>query len=130
MSLKRSFATFASDTYYYDNSMRKSGKWTIEEELYASRLIRAFESGNLEDCEEGTTLRAYLTKKLNCTPMRISKKYAGQGIGKVSAIYQYIEYPPLTAKSTIVNIYKAYPRFQITFKYCTKIAIACIKRIW
>jgi hypothetical protein len=67
----------------YDNSIRKSGKWSEEEIMFAKHLIAAFENGNLKDCEDGSTLRAYLSKKLNCSPMRISKKFAGKCIGKV-----------------------------------------------
>ena len=66
------------------NSPRKSGKWSLDEEYYAKQLITAFENGTLDDCEEGRTLRSYLAMKLNCAPMRISKKFAGQSIGKVS----------------------------------------------
>jgi len=55
----------------------RRGKWTNEEQAYADRLIRDFEAGLLP-LENGATLRAYLSKKLNCDPMRISKKFAGQ----------------------------------------------------
>jgi len=68
---------------YFDNSIPRSGKWSPEEETFANRLIVEFESGSLLDCEDGCTLRSYLAKKLNCAPMRISKKFAGQCIGKV-----------------------------------------------
>lgn len=61
----------------------RAGKWTLEEEELASKLIYDFEIGNLSDCKEGTTLRWYLSKKLSCAPMRISKKFSGQCIGKV-----------------------------------------------
>lgn len=54
----------------------RRGKWTAEEQAYADRLIRNFEAGLLP-LENGATLRAYLSKKLNCDPMRISKKFAG-----------------------------------------------------
>lgn len=67
----------------FDNSVARSGKWTPEEENFANRLIVDFESGSLVDCEDGCTLRSYLAKKLNCAPMRISKKFAGKCIGKV-----------------------------------------------
>ena len=56
---------------------------TPEEENYSNRLVRDFLAGHLQDCADGTTLRAYLATKLCCSPMRISKKYAGQCIGKV-----------------------------------------------
>ena len=68
-----------------NRQIKVAGKWSPEEERYATELILAFESGTLDDCEEGTTLRSYLSKKLNCAPMRISKKFAGTCIGKVSA---------------------------------------------
>lgn len=68
---------------YFDNSIPRSGKWSPEEEVFANRLIAEFEAGSLMDCEDGCTLRSYLAKKLNCAPMRISKKFAGQCIGKV-----------------------------------------------
>ena len=58
------------------------GKWTAEEEAYAAVLIQHFRNGVLPDCEDGTTLRSYLAEKLECIPMRISKKFAGIKIGK------------------------------------------------
>jgi len=81
----------------------RSGKWTPEEELYANILIELFEEGCVDEFEKemngdndptsdddkafkvsnGMTLRAYLSKKLFCSPMRISKKFAGRGIGKL-----------------------------------------------
>uniref|UniRef100_K3WVZ9 RING-type domain-containing protein n=1 Tax=Globisporangium ultimum (strain ATCC 200006 / CBS 805.95 / DAOM BR144) TaxID=431595 RepID=K3WVZ9_GLOUD len=63
-------------------TMRK-GKWTAEESSYCDRLIEEFKKGNLP-LAEGTTLRTFLSKLLNCDPMRISKKYTGdQCIGKI-----------------------------------------------
>ncbi|TYZ57457.1 hypothetical protein PybrP1_010845 [[Pythium] brassicae (nom. inval.)] len=61
----------------------RKGKWTAEESLYCDRLIEEFKKGNLP-LAEGTTLRTFLAKLLNCDPMRISKKYTGdQCIGKI-----------------------------------------------
>ncbi|RYY69266.1 hypothetical protein EON63_23870 [archaeon] len=63
-------------------SLRR-GKWTTEEEAYANRLIYEFKLGLLP-LTDGTTLRTFLSKLLNCDPMRISKKFVGQNcIGKV-----------------------------------------------
>ena len=60
----------------------RRGKWTTEEEAYATRLINEFKSGLLP-LTDGTTLRAFLSKLLNCDPMRISKKFVGNNcIGK------------------------------------------------
>lgn len=64
------------------NNLR-SGKWFPEEESYAMILIEAFEQGAATDCTNGSTLRSYLAQKLHCAPMRISKKFAGKGIGKM-----------------------------------------------
>jgi len=61
----------------------RRGKWTTEEEFYANRLIHEFKLGLLP-LTDGTTLRTFLSKLLNCDPMRISKKFVGQNcIGKV-----------------------------------------------
>lgn len=54
----------------------RKGKWTIEEEEFTTRIIEFFNSGLLE-LPEGTTLRSYLAEKLNCDPMRITKKFSG-----------------------------------------------------
>jgi len=48
-----------------------------EEEEYAKFLVEEFESGLSSDLEHGSSLRAYLSKKLYCSPMRISKKFSG-----------------------------------------------------
>ena len=57
----------------------RRGKWTDEEQAYAAQLIHDFEAGLLP-LKNGTTLRAFLAKKLNCGPMRISKKYHGNQV--------------------------------------------------
>lgn len=60
----------------------RRGKWTPEEEAYAGRLIQEFKAGLLP-LTDGTTLRTFLSKLLNCDPMRISKKFVGSNcIGK------------------------------------------------
>jgi hypothetical protein len=56
----------------------RRGKWTQEEESFADHLIQEFEKGTVHGCENGCTLRAFLSRKLHCAPMRISKKYAGK----------------------------------------------------
>ena len=61
----------------------RRGKWTPEEEAYVARVIQDFNSGYLR-APPGTTLRTYLSEKLNCDPMRITKKFTGDAcIGKV-----------------------------------------------
>ncbi len=60
----------------------RRGKWTVEEEQYANRLIQEFKAGLLP-LTDGTTLRNFLSRLLNCDPMRISKKFVGSNcIGK------------------------------------------------
>jgi hypothetical protein len=60
----------------------RRGKWTAEEEAYVARVIQDFNSGFL-DAPAGTTLRSYLSDKLQCDPMRITKKFTGEAcIGK------------------------------------------------
>ena len=60
----------------------RRGKWTSEEEAYANRLIADFKAGLLP-LTDGTTLRSFLSKLLNCDPMRMSKKFVGSNcIGK------------------------------------------------
>lgn len=64
----------------------RRGKWTIEEEEYVARAIKDFNNGYLK-APPGATLRSYLSEKLNCDPMRITKKFTGDAcIGKVSQI--------------------------------------------
>ena len=61
----------------------RRGKWTLEEEAFVARVIQDFNSGYLR-APAGTTLRTYLSEKLNCDPMRITKKFTGDAcIGKV-----------------------------------------------
>lgn len=65
-----------------------------EEEEYTSRIIHYFSSGILT-LPEGTTIRGYLADKLNCDPMRITKKYAGAAcLGK--RVYHFVDRPPAT----------------------------------
>lgn len=60
----------------------RSGPWSREEELYAASLIDCFFKGML-DIAEGTTLRAFLSSRLCCNPMRISKKLASEWIADI-----------------------------------------------
>ena len=34
---------------------KRRGKWTLEEEVYANKLIEAFKTGAIEDCEDGSS---------------------------------------------------------------------------
>ena len=48
----------------------------MEEEEFTSRIIQHFSTGVLT-LPEGATLRSFLADKLNCDPMRITKKFTG-----------------------------------------------------
>ena len=88
----------------------RRGKWTTDEQNYSELLIqrvgrrlfladprfprravrtpferrgrRYFLAGVVPDCVDGTTLRAFLSQRLHCAPMRITKKFAGATLGK------------------------------------------------
>lgn len=81
----------------------RKGKWTNEEEKYANKIISYFNKGLL-GIACGTTLRSYLSEKLNCDPMRITKKFAGAScIGK--QVYQPAEHESNTTfKATVTKI--------------------------
>ncbi|CAI5725574.1 unnamed protein product [Peronospora destructor] len=63
-------------------SFRRSGPWSQDEEVYAAALIDCFFKGLLK-IAEGTTLRAFLSSRLCCNPMRISKKLASECIAEI-----------------------------------------------
>ncbi|POM68906.1 Hypothetical protein PHPALM_14867 [Phytophthora palmivora] len=63
-------------------TFRRSGPWSHDEEVYAAALIDSFFKGVL-DVAEGTTLRAFLSSRLCCNPMRISKKLASETIADI-----------------------------------------------
>lgn len=60
---------------------KRKGKWGTDEENYTNKIIEAFNAGTLTvpPNKDGgqLTLRAYLAEKLNCDPMRITKKFTG-----------------------------------------------------
>ena len=60
----------------------RKGKWSQEEEEFVDQLIKEFEAGTIV-CTNGTTLRSFLAKRLNCSGMRISKKFAGKNKGNL-----------------------------------------------
>mmetsp|Transcript_37571 Transcript_37571/g.38263 ORF Transcript_37571/g.38263 Transcript_37571/m.38263 type:complete len:265 (+) Transcript_37571:128-922(+) len=63
------------------SSQLKKGKWSTEEYDYARTIIYCFKVGYAPGCGT-TTLRCYLANKINCSPMRVSKKFPKiQGLG-------------------------------------------------
>jgi hypothetical protein len=81
-------------------SLRR-GKWTVEEEAYVARVIQDFNSGYL-DAPAGTTLRTYLSEKLQCDPMRITKKFTGD-----ACIGKRVFHPAVRSLSNSLSIDKA-----------------------
>lgn len=65
-------------------NLPRLGHWTYEEEVYADTVRELFIKGEIPDCREGVTLRVLVAELLNCTPMRISKKFnKTKALGKV-----------------------------------------------
>lgn len=79
----------------------RRGKWTAEEEAYVARVIQDFNSGFL-DAPAGTTLRTYLSEKLQCDPMRITKKFTGD-----SCIGKRVFHPAVRSPNNSATIDKA-----------------------
>ncbi|KAG9399410.1 hypothetical protein AC1031_011799 [Aphanomyces cochlioides] len=50
------------------------GRWLPTEEVFVDLALSCFFEGILDDCDEGTTLRQYLARRLNCDDMRVTKK--------------------------------------------------------
>ena len=69
-------STTTTTTAASSSAPLRRGKWTMEEEQYANRLILEFKAGLLP-LADGTTLRTFLSRLLKCDPMRISKKFVG-----------------------------------------------------
>jgi hypothetical protein len=82
----------------------RRGKWTAEEESYVARVIQDFNSGYL-DAPAGTTLRTYLSEKLKCDPMRITKKFTGE-----ACIGKRVFHPAVRSISNAAHIDKAQVR--------------------
>ncbi|KAF0696471.1 Aste57867_12766 [Aphanomyces stellatus] len=54
---------------------RRIGAFSHEELIYVEYLSEEFKAGRLEGIANGTSLRLWLAKQLNCAPMRLSKKF-------------------------------------------------------
>lgn len=87
---------------------RRRGKWTVEEEEYVARVIQDFNSGFL-NAPAGYTLRSYLSDKLQCDPMRITKKFTGE-----SCIGKRVFHPAVRSAANAAAIDKA----QVRIKFC------------
>uniref|UniRef100_A0A7S4JCB1 Uncharacterized protein n=1 Tax=Odontella aurita TaxID=265563 RepID=A0A7S4JCB1_9STRA len=79
----------------------RRGKWTAEEEVYVAQVIHDFNAGFLSALA-GTTLRSYLSDKLQCDPMRITKKFTG-----ADCIGKRVFHPAVRSSSNAAVIDKA-----------------------
>ena len=69
---------------------RRQGNWTIAEEEYMAELIEAFDNGQVEGLADRTNLRDFLARRLNCDPMRITKKLKNKrNMGDKTAFYRW-----------------------------------------
>lgn len=92
-------------------SARASGR--RKKRRNARLLIERFDTGQLAEVKNGTSLRSLLSKKLFCSPMRITKKYAGQGIGKKVYISKMAKQVPAQEEGTgIVRHQQPPPSYQ------------------
>ncbi|KAG7394845.1 hypothetical protein PHYBOEH_004611 [Phytophthora boehmeriae] len=65
----------------------RKGKWSIDEHKYANMMMKQFQLGALP-LPDGLHLRVFMANILQCDPLRVTKKYAGQQIGKQNFLYQ------------------------------------------
>jgi hypothetical protein len=96
------------------------GYWLPEEEAYAWALIQSFRNSLLLTRPPHSTLRAYLASRLQCSPMRISKKLAtgqiaGHAVPRRLGMTAYV--PPL----------HPHPEF-ITTAQQVEIELACLRQ--
>jgi hypothetical protein len=108
---------FAADA---DPGALRKGKWTVEEEAYAGKLITEFQKGTLP-LAQGTTLRAFLSSILNCDPMRISKKFAGDScIGK--QVFKECTADTLSNMQLVQELYEELTRLEAVRVACSSLA--------
>mmetsp|Transcript_23209 Transcript_23209/g.69387 ORF Transcript_23209/g.69387 Transcript_23209/m.69387 type:complete len:336 (+) Transcript_23209:131-1138(+) len=57
---------------------QRVGTWRTEERQYVTEVILRFGEGRLPNVPDNTSLRVLLSTVLNCSPMRITKKFSGR----------------------------------------------------
>uniref|UniRef100_A0A7S3JWH6 Uncharacterized protein n=1 Tax=Aureoumbra lagunensis TaxID=44058 RepID=A0A7S3JWH6_9STRA len=102
----------------------RTGHWTHDEEVYADKVKELFMIGKIPYCPEEITLRALLAKLLNCTPMRVSKKYTKENaLGKWvyrQAIYSEEKDPNSNGDSQESSSSSSLSKEQEELKRCEK----------
>jgi len=107
--------------------LRKS-RWTKNEVEYAQFLIEEFDSGFSKDLKTGHTKRSYLSEKLICAPMRVSKKFPGKSIGKTNFSRTSKGPDGISLPSVVLERYEL--RHQaLRIKFLRKILVAELKII-
>lgn len=114
--------TAASPESDQNKSNLRRGKWTPEEEAYARAVISDFNSGYL-DAPIGTTLRAFLSTKLECDPMRVTKKFT-----KEDSLGKKVFRPAVQSNAKIAKEVEVAQVSPYVFDSCTMylILLACV----
>ena len=89
-----------------------------EEEEYTTRVIHHFSTG-LISLPEGKTLRSFLAEKLQCDPMRITKKYAGASClsKRIHSMCERPQFTPQELEEARSEIERLEERFLLRLKY-------------
>mmetsp|Transcript_26148 Transcript_26148/g.26378 ORF Transcript_26148/g.26378 Transcript_26148/m.26378 type:complete len:272 (+) Transcript_26148:68-883(+) len=103
-----------------DSSYLRTGKWTAEEEKYTAKLMESFLSGSLifDRDDPPISLRTFLAQKLQCNPMRISKKYpVCYSLGVIYQQQVFSEEKLLSQQQQLLAYEKAYREKDIQTQY-------------
>lgn len=73
-TIRPSLVPTTPNTANIDVPVERIGRWTLEEETYAKRLILEFSNGVLP-LKDGITLCHFLSQMLNCKRNRVTKKF-------------------------------------------------------
>lgn len=89
-----------------------------EEEEYTTRVIHHFSSG-LITLPEGKTLRTFLADKLQCDPMRITKKFAGASClsKKIHTLCERPQFTPQEIEAARIEIERLEERFKLRLEH-------------
>lgn len=113
LSLCPPLSLSAAAAVRFFSTNKKINATQSEEEALTARIIHYFSLGVLQ-LPDGTTLRAYLAQKLDCDPMRITKKFTGTNcLGK--RVYHSCERTTATyevAKQAVGELAELEARFQ------------------
>ena len=89
---------------------------------YAHFLIEEFDAGLSHGLKDGHTKRSYLSDRLICAPMRVSKKFPGRSIGKTN----FSASDETNSLETLLERYKR-RHFALRIKFLRKILLAELK---